>query len=330
MAGINKEIAVRANVSPSTVSIVLNGKSREFRISTETANKVLEVAKELGFEVPEKIQLDHLSRNCPSITLLVANRLSTINKSTFFSGLQQAQYEFNEEIEVSMQPYINGKLSRCQLLKGGTTDGIIISGLNDTDYQYLIDNPPPIPVVLYNHESDVFPYVIADNIGCDQEIVSEMSNQGVKSIMLITPFVGSFGFNEHIKGVYNACYEKEIRDLTIVYVEYSREGGVDAANKIMLNNPDAVFFNSLVIANGAVEEFKRRDYEYLDHHKIVSIGFYGVIDDSRLDLTTVNIPSEEMITAGVDTLIRMIRKKSYTHGQVFPLDFTYRKSFQKK
>ncbi|MCL2576473.1 MAG: LacI family DNA-binding transcriptional regulator [Defluviitaleaceae bacterium] len=46
-----KEIAKEAGVSPSTVSIVLGGKSVERKISEGTQEKILAIAKQRGYRV---------------------------------------------------------------------------------------------------------------------------------------------------------------------------------------------------------------------------------------------------------------------------------------
>ena len=44
-----KEIAREANVSPTTVSLILNRKSRERKISPKTEKRVLEIARRMGY-----------------------------------------------------------------------------------------------------------------------------------------------------------------------------------------------------------------------------------------------------------------------------------------
>ena len=44
-----KQIAERVGLSPSTVSIVLNGRGDEMRISKESQRRVLEAAKEMSY-----------------------------------------------------------------------------------------------------------------------------------------------------------------------------------------------------------------------------------------------------------------------------------------
>ena len=49
MASI-KDVAAKAQVSISTVSIIINGKSKERKISKETQEKVLNAMKELNYQ----------------------------------------------------------------------------------------------------------------------------------------------------------------------------------------------------------------------------------------------------------------------------------------
>ena len=43
-----KEIAREAKVSPTTVSLILNNKSKERKISAQTEQRVLQIAKRMG------------------------------------------------------------------------------------------------------------------------------------------------------------------------------------------------------------------------------------------------------------------------------------------
>jgi len=47
-----KKIAEKLNLSPSTVSMVLNNKARQYRISKQTCERIFQAAKELGYEPP--------------------------------------------------------------------------------------------------------------------------------------------------------------------------------------------------------------------------------------------------------------------------------------
>ena len=44
-----KEIAREANVSPTTVSLILNNKSKERKISAQTEQRVLQIAEQMGY-----------------------------------------------------------------------------------------------------------------------------------------------------------------------------------------------------------------------------------------------------------------------------------------
>ena len=48
-----KEIAREANISPTTVSLILNHKARERKISAETEQRVLQIAARMGYLLPD-------------------------------------------------------------------------------------------------------------------------------------------------------------------------------------------------------------------------------------------------------------------------------------
>jgi len=77
------EIAQRANVSTATVSMVLNNKPG---ISEATREKVIKIAKELGYSVPPFKKASH--RNMGKIQLAIYRKHSKVVSDTpFFHAL---------------------------------------------------------------------------------------------------------------------------------------------------------------------------------------------------------------------------------------------------
>ena len=66
MASI-KDVAAKAQVSISTVSIIINGKSKERKISKETQEKVLNAMKELNYQpnLSETTSRRYKKNDCP-------------------------------------------------------------------------------------------------------------------------------------------------------------------------------------------------------------------------------------------------------------------------
>src|SRR3954471_8671229 len=78
------DIAVAANVSPTTVSLVLNDSWRRYRIKQESANRILDCAERLGYAVNLKARGLRLSRSG------LAGMILPHYRNRFFAGLAEA------------------------------------------------------------------------------------------------------------------------------------------------------------------------------------------------------------------------------------------------
>lgn len=78
------DIALAAETSPSTVSIVLNGHATRHRISQDTTDRIVEIARQLEYKVNTKARALRLARSGLA-GMIVANY-----RNGFFSGLVEA------------------------------------------------------------------------------------------------------------------------------------------------------------------------------------------------------------------------------------------------
>lgn len=324
-----KQIAEKAGVSISTVSFVLNGKGKEYRISKETQAKVLQAAEELHYVVKEKKTYQSTASYSMRIVLLVASRSSSMHYGALFGYLQNALYDAQCPVQVSMQAYIPGRLEMCDTLKGELCDGIIIAGLNEIDYAYLHSLQTEIPIVLYNHKSERFPYVCCDSYQSTVSLVSLFAEHKRSSIYMVSPFADSTGFNEHLLGFSNGCAVNNIENAGIVFCEYSQEGGEQIALKLLSHHPDAVFVSSYQVAIGLTQELLRQGVRIPEEVEVVSVMPFDLRIGNSDNITTLDIPANEMISEALNMLIDVKYHSAIVHSKELPMDMTYRISCPK-
>ena len=324
-----KQIAEKAGVSISTVSFVLNGKGNEYRISKETQDKILQVAGELNYVPKERKTYKSSASYAMRIVLLVASRSSSMHYGTLFACLQNALYDAQCPVQLSMQAYIPGKLSQCDTLMGELCDGMIIAGLNEIDYEYLHELQTDIPIVLYNHKSDRFPYVACDNYNSTISVVSMFAAHKKNNVCMVSPFADSTGFNSHLLGFSNGCAINNIENATIFFCEYSKKGGEKIAGRIMQHEPDAIFVSSYQIALSILQELTQRGVSVPQQVELVSIAPFDVSVGGDDMITTLDIPANEMISAALNMLIDIKYRDENIQPKVFPMDITYRQSCPK-
>lgn len=147
-----KDVAKRAGVSVSTVSIILNGKEKERKISQQTVEKVNEAIASLGY-IPNSAAKKLRGSGKKTIALFWAADDRGIMLAQFLLGLNQTLEEKKLDHEVIVVPYQNGNLDLERFRsKCADVDGIIFANANQEDLDQIQKNRPPRPFVLYNRE----------------------------------------------------------------------------------------------------------------------------------------------------------------------------------
>ncbi len=159
-----KQIAEKAGVSLSTVSIVLRGNARERHISRATEQLVQQTAAELGYKANLSArQLRGSSRQPLFIALYLADDFRTPMMLRFLTGLRY-EMQAREDCELIVRLYQPGRLSEAtgaEVLR--LFHAAIVCNATEADLQMLEDDQPRIPVVLYNRSSPSFPSVEMDH-----------------------------------------------------------------------------------------------------------------------------------------------------------------------
>jgi len=139
-----KRIAEETNLSIGTVSLVLNGRGDELRISKKTQQLVLETARRLGYlpNVSARRLRQASGAAIPVIAAFWPTDLSPEIIGRFFAGAHRSMLQQENEFEMMIQPYRRSQIHKlrsvCDL---GIYNGIIITGLSEADQRYLEEHP---------------------------------------------------------------------------------------------------------------------------------------------------------------------------------------------
>ena len=134
-----KQIAERVGLSPSTVSIVLNGRGDEMRISKESQRRVLEAAKEMSYRPagnarhPRTIAGDQAEK---TVGVFWNENFGEDTMSRYFSGLFNASEENHYDVEFVVKMFRNGELSALRdHMNQKRYSGILICGVSSADME---------------------------------------------------------------------------------------------------------------------------------------------------------------------------------------------------
>ncbi|MBP7176907.1 MAG: LacI family DNA-binding transcriptional regulator [Thermoclostridium sp.] len=162
-----RQIADRLHLSSGTVSIVLNGRGEQFRISKETQKRVHEMAKEMNYQpnIYARRFRKTAEVDTPFIIAVFWRTEFLVDLAgLFLQGLYQTIKEEGFNIELVIQPYDFGKLEKYKnLISNHHFNGAIIGGISDEDQTFLEQNDFNIPIVLIGRKTQKYNSVMIDD-----------------------------------------------------------------------------------------------------------------------------------------------------------------------
>jgi LacI family transcriptional regulator len=317
------DIADKLGVSTTLVSMVLNGKGEEHRISDAMSEKVLQTAKELDYR-PNQLARGLRTGRSKTLGLIVADIANP-----FFARLVRT---IEDEAEKSGYHVIFGSSdeeketagSLLDVLKERQVDGFIIAPPIGSQDQIKVLQELRIPFVLIDR---YFPeietnYVITNNYEISFQLVSRLLEQGCRRIGTLFYNLEMIHMRQRLEGYKDAFREKGLN-----YEEsWIREVGFDNLQENITRefqnllssdlNGDAFFFPTGELAVKAVKS--SLDQERKPRNEI----FIGCFDDpdafyfSSFPTVSVMQPLDEMGAKAVELILNEINDEYGRNGEL--------------
>ncbi len=333
-----KEVAKRAEVSITTVSLYLNGKSAG-RISKETKERIADAINELKYQpnlAAKKLRSKDFNNQAYTIAIFWASDYRRYLLGTFMSGIQTALLKSNLDFDLIIRPYNTNELyKQKKALNSNMYHAAIIANASVSDMQYLESIKPIIPIILLNRNSEQYHFISVNNRAIGERAAELILEKGFKSAAIFNTTNAYLAINERMKGFIDACrnYKIELPYDYQIYSDNSFEGGIQAANDY-LNckslSPSVIFSASDRIALGALYEFHHHEIKIPEKISILSVSIEQTSDTqySFPPLSIINIPLSKMAEASI-ILVDKILKENITQPQhiELPFDVCLRESF---
>lgn len=306
-----KDVASHLGVSATLVSAVLNGKSKQYRISEDTTAKVIQAAKELHYS-PNMVAKGLRTGNSQLIGLIVTDISNPFYASIariIENKTNETQYEVifgssDENLEKTKQ------LIDVMLNKG--VAGLIIipcEGSQDLIADLHKRNIPVVLIDRYFPELDVS-YSCLNNYNATKLATTHLIKQGNKKIALIGYKSKLSNIKDRISGYKETMIENSLR----TYINFK---GVDLNNPlpemehsldILLNkkNYEAIIFITNALLVSGLRALRKMNKIIPDNVAIV--GFYGseLFDLYYSPISYIKQPIEMMTEHAVRILIDKI------------------------
>ncbi|OAS86847.1 MULTISPECIES: LacI family DNA-binding transcriptional regulator [Metabacillus] len=321
-----KDIAANANVSSSTVSRVLNN-DPTISVTPETRDRILEVAKQLGYKTVRKRKTEQklTQSNSPRIGIFLPHTLEEQEDGVddpYLTSIRQGV-----ESECLNRGIFTNKVMRLsddhqeQIIDD--IDGLIVIGSIDINVMHLVrkcsDN---IVFVNCSPDEDKFDSVVIDFEKATTSALKHLLDQGYKKIGYIG---GKERFkNQVIEDKRHTTFVKILKSEGLynedhVFIgEYTMTHGYELMKTIIKkgNLPEAFFIGSDSMSIGAMRALREANLKVPEEIAIASFNDVQMARFASTPLTTVKVYTEQMGRTSIQLLLDRIA------GRELPLKVT--------
>lgn len=321
-----KDVAKLSGVSPSTVSIILNGNSIKRKISIKTQEKVMAAVKELNYHpnISARKLRNQNTPNTPTIALYWSSSIRVNIISRFLSGLQGEIIKSNYNFDIVICPYKNDFIHTEKGINSNTIfNAAIIANISTIDMEYLNKVTPKIPIILFNRLSDKYSSVNVDNYEMGEKAANLLVKKDHKQAAAILTKSLNAAMDNRNNGFIETCNKNGIEILPKYTFDASNsiKGGVEAARRLLKlrNMPKALFCNSDSIALGALHTFNANGIKVPEDIEIIAIGMNDseYTEFSTPPITIVDIPIEKMAEKCIELISSLLNQEFTDPKSIF-------------
>ncbi len=313
-----EDVAAKAGLSVSTVSLVINNKSN---VSEETRRKVKGVIAELNYH-PQRSARGLASQSSGNIGfILTGEHFSQAEPfyTKIFLGTELEARQHNYYVLLTTVPYNVGTTDEMpRFFLEHNVDGVIIAGRIGTSWlDYIEERSLPVILIDFEVPNRRISTVVMDNAEGARLAVEHLLELGHKNIGFIGGDIKHPSIADRYRA-YRATMEDRgiaVRDSLVSVDEPNTrfENGYRAAARLLASSgdrPTAVFAANDALALGCMKFCKENGLHIPDD--VAVVGFDNVESGLQAQprLTTVNVHREEMGGLAVRRLVEMIREKS--------------------
>lgn len=311
-----KDIALKAGVSITTVSFILNGKAKEKSISDAVIKKVQKIITESGYK-PNQVARSLRTGNTNIIGLIVEDI-----SNSFFSRIarliEDKAYKRGYKIIYSST---ENKIEKAQelinIFKSRKVDAYIISPVKglEEDIQVLINDNTPVILFDRNLPDLKTNYVGANHFEASYQATESFIKQGKKNIALVTTDIDVQQITERSEG-----YKKAVLDNDITYQEdlvlnipfkQNEEETISEITRLLTDkNVDAVLFATNYLAISGLKALKQMGKKIDSNFSVIGYDDHEAFELHTPSISTIQQPLEEIAEAIIKLILDQLSSKT--------------------
>ncbi len=328
-----KDVAQKAGVSLSTVSLVLN---RKKNVSEDTVKKVQQAIKELDYHPQRSAQglaskksgnigfvltSDHFSRAEPFYTKIFLGSEFEARKHNYYIILTTVEQNFN-------------KKSIPRFLLERNVDGVILAGrVPDGLIHYVQQIDIPLIFIDYFPATGNYPAVLIDNIIGAKQAMKHLIDKGHRQIAFVGGDITHPSIRDRFLGYKQAHEDAEIpfnENLVIIDEDYPGDkNGYNAMCKLRKRKASftAIFAANDAMAFGCLRCIKEKGFAVPDQIALVGFDDVDVSWQMEPQLTTIRVNKEDMGALAVKNVVDLISSHKRSLGKILvPVELVVRNS----
>ncbi len=295
------DIARVAGVAPSTVSRAL---SKPGRVSFKTAQRVREVASELGYRA-DRLERELTTRGTTMLALVVAD----ISNPVFFGiirGAEQAAVESGFTMLVVETQESEEREQDTLRRVAPVVDGLVLASSRLPDAA-IRAAAKVTPLVVVNRMVAQVASVASDNVHAMKKAVEHLVGHGHVSIGYLAGPEASWADGMRWRGLREAALELDLKVRRYGPVQPTIRGGAAAADQWLTQPTTAVVAYNDLVAIGFLHAVQAAGRSVPGDVSVV--GFDNIVDAALVSprLTTIAAPLVSLGSAAVHHLLRGTR-----------------------
>ncbi|WP_382304868.1 LacI family DNA-binding transcriptional regulator [Herbiconiux sp. UC225_62] len=298
------DVAVRAGVSQSTASRVINGSSRT--VNPDLAQRVLDAAAELQYAA--NVQAQAVARGTTStVALLVSDIAADYFSSMAAAVMTSAEREGLRVTIAVTERRVEREIELVRELRGQHVRAIVLaeSGYRSAEGVDLLARELHTfeqtggRVVVVSRSTLPFDYIDLDNAGGARRLAAALHRVGYTSFHILGGDAGLVATRDRIDGFRAGLSERgiELPESAVTYSEFSWDGAFAAVSRLddaVLSEAQVLFAVNDEMALGAIAGLRNRGMRIPEDIAVAGFDDIRALRDIVPGLTTVRVPIAEI------------------------------------
>ena len=311
------DIADRLGISVVSVSKALAGKDG---VSEEMRQQIITLADQMGYVPLRTKSVEKPEPTTRNIGILVADRFFADN--AFYTNLYRQLLLVSNQHGYSLLLEIISKQAEREcivpaMIQGRKVDGLIFMGQISARYrEIMLQNGLPYILLDFYDEKKKADSVTSDNISGGYSLTEHILQTGRKKIGFIGSIKATSSIMDRFLGYSKALLRRDIPVRMDWVLEDRDEAGAFIPLQMPEEMPEAFVCSCDEVAYQTVEFLQQQGYRIPEDVAVTGYDDYRFAQLCTPSLTTYRVNTEDMAEIAITRLIRAIKGKPVTKGNV--------------